>query len=312
MVPAGKEIVIAAPVSGRITTAAAVHPGDHVNAGQTLLRFLPLASVDRDVRARAERELAVAEAELELARTRVIRADAMVSDRSGSQRALEDARAQFAVAKSSQRAAEARLRTLDNGALDSDVSVLVQSPVSGVLRNVRVAAGQSVPSGAPLIEIAAEGRWVRATFPASDAALLGDLREVSARRLGAGETVSLSPTLGPPSADAVRGTVDRFFVLPETAATRDWVPGERILVEVVSGEARAGVQAVPFAAVVHDAAGSAWVYEAAAADSFVRRRVEPLRRDGERWLLARGPAVGSSIVATGAAELWGFELGADR
>ncbi|MGQ0505877.1 MAG: efflux RND transporter periplasmic adaptor subunit [Myxococcaceae bacterium] len=310
MVPAGRDVVLAAPASGRIATAptALPRPGEHVRAGQALLSLIPIASVDRDVRARATRDLETARADLVLADARFTRAEAMVADRSGSQRNLDEARAQKQVAAAAVSAAESRLRTIASGSLDSDVALSVRSPVDGIVRTVRVTLGQSVPQGASLIEIAGTGRWVRASFAASDAQSVATLREVRARRLGSLESLQLAPVIAPPSADPIRGTVDRFFMLPDAA---DWTPGERVLVEVVVASQQPWL-AVPFTAIVRDAEGSSWVYEQAAPLSFRRRRVEPIRREGERMLLARGLAQGALVVSVGATELWGFELGADR
>lgn len=310
MVPAGQELIIAAPTSGRITAppAALPRPGDVVTSGQALLSLVPLASVDRDIRARAARELETARADLSLTDARLARAEAMAAGRSGSQRALDEAKAQQHVATAAVNAAEARLRTISKGSLDADVVLPIKSSLSGVVRAVRVTLGQSVPQGAPLFEIAGAGRWVRATFAASDAQAVGPQVKAVARRVGRTESVELNHVQGPPSADAVRGTIDQFFTLPEDA---DWPPGERVSVEVAVGAPREWTS-VPFTSVVRDAEGGTWVYEKRAPDAFRRRRVEPSHRNGDRWLLVRGPKVGTEVVAQGAIELWGYELGADR
>lgn len=311
MVPAGRDVALAAPVGGRIRGAAhgLPKPGDHVAAGQPLLTLVPLATVDRDVRARAQRDLDAAKADLELADARLKRAETMMNDRSGSVRAFEEARAQQKVAQAAVGSAESRVRTLAGGSLDSDVALPVKSPVDGVVRAVRVIAGQSVPQGVPLVEIASDGRWIRATFASSDGERLLGLREAFATRLGSAARVALVPAQGPPSADPARGTIDRFFAMPAGA---DWTPGERVLVEVVTAGAPPSERiAVPFAAVVRDAEGGAWVYERVAPRTYRRRRVDPLRRDGERMLLRAGIAEGAEIVGAGAVELWGHEMGAD-
>lgn len=310
MVPAGREIVLAAPASGRIAAAltALPRPGEQVRAGQALLSLIPIASVDRDVRARATRELETAKAELGLADARLARAQTMLADRSGSQRNLDEARAQQQVASAAVSAAESRRQTIVNGSLDSDVALSIRSPVDGVVRAVRVTAGQSVPQGTSLLEIAGTGRWVRASLAGSDVQSATTLQEARARRAGSIETIQLTSVMSPPSADFSRGTVDRFFML---AADTGWTPGERVLVEIITSSEETWL-AVPFTAVVRDAEGGSWIYEQTEANSFRRRRVEPIRRDGDRMLLARGPAKGTPVVRVGTAELWGFELGADR
>ena len=307
MVPAGRELVLAAPVGGRIM-GALLQPGAVVKSGQVLMTLVPLATVDRDVRARAQRDFEVAKSDVQLADTRLKRAESMMNDRSGSVRAFEDARAQQQIAQASVASAESRLHTLSSGALDADVSLAVRSPADGVLRSVRVAVGQSVPAGAPLVEIASTGRWVRTALSSGDAVRTAKSPHVWAERLGSGQQVELGKLEGPPSADAVRGTVDVFHSL---GAAVDWAPGERVIVRL-EADALEERLAVPFASVVRDAEGGAWVYVQSAPHQFRRQRVDVLRRDGALLVLARGPEAGSQVVAAGAVELWGFELGADR
>lgn len=305
MVPAGRDLVLSAPVGGRIS-GVVPRPGASVTSGQVLLTLVPLATVDRDVRARAQRDLDVATADLQLAETRLKRAEAMMNDRSGSVRAFEDARAQHQTALASVASATSRLKTLTSGALDSDVSLSVKSPADGQLRAVRVAAGQSVPAGAPLVEIASTGRWVRAPLSAGDAVRTARSQSAWVERLGSHERVTLTRLEGPPSSDATRATVDVFFAL-----AAEWAPGERVLVELETN-AETARPSVPLTSVVRDAEGGAWVFVEVAPHQFRRRRVEALQRDGDELVIARGLEAGARVVALGAVELWGFELGADR
>lgn len=307
MVAAGRELVLAAPVGGRIA-GALPQPGATVKLGQVLMTLVPLATVDRDVRARAQRDLEVARADAQLSETRLKRAESMMNDRSGSVRAFEDARAQQRIAVSSVASAQSRLKTLTSGALDADVSFAVKSPADGVLRSVRVGAGQSVPAGAPLVEIASAGRWVRAALSSGDAVRTAKAQHAWATRLGSGERVELGVLRGPPSADPLRGTVDVFHSLPSSA---NWAPGERVLVQLEADALEVRLT-VPFTSVVRDAEGGTWVFVQHAPHQFRRQRVEVLRREGEKMVLARGPSAGTKVVSVGAIELWGFELGADR
>jgi cobalt-zinc-cadmium efflux system membrane fusion protein len=53
-----------------------------------------------------------------------------------------------------------------------------------------------------------------------------------------------------------------------------------------------------------------WVYELTGPGVYVRKRVAVLRVEGDRALLSRGPRAGTTVVAVGAAELYGTEFGA--
>ncbi|MBK8169351.1 MAG: hypothetical protein IPK60_03285 [Sandaracinaceae bacterium] len=311
MVPAGQEVVLVAPVGGRVVPSANLpRPGDVVHAGQLLVTLVPLAGVERDARARAQRDLEAARADLTLSEQRTRRAELMMNDHSGSVRAFEEAQAQQHTAQATVDSVGARVRTIASGGLDSDVALAMRSPTEGILRSVRVAPGQSVPNNAVLFEITSSGRWIRASFTASDAAILANVHRAYAQRVGSAEEVPLTDASGPPSADPARGTVDRFFSLPSEQV---WIPGERVVVHAAGLRADAApALSVPWTSVVRDAEGSAWLYVKVGAHRFRRERVEVMRREEDRMLLRRGPPPGAEVVSTGSNELWGFELGADR
>lgn len=85
-----------------------------------------------------------------------------------------------------------------------------------------------------------------------------------------------------------------------------------------SGAERTGIQTttvgtlpltVPYSALLYDANGDTWVYTSPEELTFVRHPVAVDAIEGDRVLLADGPAPGTAIVTTGVAELWGAELG---
>jgi hypothetical protein len=68
---------------------------------------------------------------------------------------------------------------------------------------------------------------------------------------------------------------------------------------------------VPYAAVLYDSNGDAWVYTNPEPLVFVRHRIKIEYIAGDRAVLSEGPAVGTAVVTLGAAELFGaeFEVG---
>jgi hypothetical protein len=74
-------------------------------------------------------------------------------------------------------------------------------------------------------------------------------------------------------------------------------------------EAGSDLQA-PYGALIYDAEGRTWVYTNPEPRVFVRAEVTVDRIDGDVVKLAKGPAAGTVIVTTGAAELFGAEFDA--
>ena len=66
---------------------------------------------------------------------------------------------------------------------------------------------------------------------------------------------------------------------------------------------------VPYAALIYDGQGAAWVYTNPEPLTYVRAPVDVARIVGRRVLLNDGPPVGTAVVTTGAAEVYGAELG---
>jgi hypothetical protein len=68
-------------------------------------------------------------------------------------------------------------------------------------------------------------------------------------------------------------------------------------------------ESVPLTAVLYLSDGSTWVYTVAGSRTYVRQSVTIARTSGEEAMLQAGPAPGTAVVTTGAAELLGSEYG---
>lgn len=65
---------------------------------------------------------------------------------------------------------------------------------------------------------------------------------------------------------------------------------------------------VPYSALLYDAQGKTYVYTSPQRLRYLRRQVEVARIQADRVFLASGPPVGTSVVTTGVAEVYGTEL----
>jgi len=308
VVPPGRTTTVTAPVSGvvRFADRDRIAPGAPVLGGETLLRLTAIAPVDRDVHARATREIAAAEAALAASEARVTRNEALMAERAGSARALDEAVMARDIARADVEAARARAATVRRAPLLSDVNLTVRAPDDGIVRTLWAADGQAVAAGAALLEVVAvDALQIRVPVYVGD---LGRIAAASARvrRSGSPEVFEAQPAAGPPTAEPDRMTVDRFYSVPADAA---FAPGERVLVELPLRET-ADALTVPTASIVYDAWGGTWLYacDAESEGEYIRIRVDVARRDGEHTVLARGPAAGTCVVSVGATEVFGTEF----
>ena len=303
--PPGRSLTVASPAAGTLQGNAAV--GMVVQAGARLFTVAPLLPIPRDLRVTAEADLEQAKTRADTAKLRLARAEKMLKDDVGTVRAVEDARNELDLAGSAFNAAKARLDQIVKAPLEADVSIAVNAPQTGMIRQVLAAPGQTVNAGAPLFEIAnLASLWIRVPVYAGEAprAAAAQVTTMGGRSLGNAQAIA-----APPTADPLAATVDLYFELVNSRG--DLRPGEKVLVRLPSTEAATALQ-VPAAAILYDTNGGTWVYERTAEHKYTKRRVEVSRTVNGVAHLRRGPAPGAAVVTDGAAELWGTEFGTGK
>ena len=315
VVPPNQLFVVSAPVSGMLLLVKGPlpQPGEQVQNGQPLFAIKPLLTVPRDLKVNAKAELQAAQTRLEAAKKRTSRARRMLSDKVGSERALQDAEEAGRIALTAVEAAQAKLDQIETAPLEADVQVQVVSPESGVLQRVMAAPGQMVPAGSPLFQIARlDPVWVRAPVYSGDVANLDRSAAARVKPLNAPASDrgrAAQPATAPPSADPLASTSDLFYVLRNASLTLR--PGERLGVSIPTRSKDECLQ-VPWESVLYDINGGAWVYEQIERLVFARRRISIERVVGDAACLAAGPPAGTEVVTAGAAELFGTEFGGGK
>jgi membrane fusion protein, multidrug efflux system len=254
--------------------------------GPTSTGYYPLSSATpdellklADQQAVADGEVEKAQVQLEAAQVVLKRVEKLVAGEVGSVRAVDDASAQVRLAEKALAVAKTRRALLGTG-------------VAEALRGGRV--------------------WVRVPVYVGELRLVDPEKEARVGGVEArpGPTNLLArPVSAPPSANPLTATVDLFYEIePGSGGVR---PGQRVSVSLpLRGAGESLV--VPWAAILQDIHGNAWVYEKTAPQTFVRRRVQVVRVAEGDAVLASGPKAGTKVVTDGAAELFGTELGGGK
>ncbi len=210
-------------------------------------------------------------------------------DGSGSRRAAEEAQAELAVANADLKAARDRLALASRGVTASG-AIAIDAPFGGLLRNLHASAGQTVAAGSTALRSRSSrhGLDPRAVYVGES----GDVdARAPARIVGLGDPGSAEGMLAnrsrprPQPIPRPRPSIctsrrEPTPVLPARAARRratDAARGEATLV-------------VPRAALLHDAYGGTWVYEAREPRVYVRRRVSVVDIVDTVAVLDQGPA----------------------
>lgn len=299
---AGKHAIITAPAAGRISVSAdAVAIGGAVEAGQTLATMAPrVAGVDR---ATLAADVAAADAELQAARTALDRAQRLLADKAGSQKAVDEAQARVDVARARRDGARGRLAQYQAGLGGGGRGgVAIKSPLAGTLVGVDVASGQSVEEGQRLFQVMDLTKlWVVAHVFEHDLPQIDGATGARLHVPGRSDEIVIAPpdgrlvTIGR-VIDPETRTAPIIFELADPAAHLRI--GQSVDVVVATGPARRAL-AIPQAAVLDDG-GRSIVFVMVEGEAFERRVVRTGVRSGGWVEVLAGVKAGERVVAEGA------------
>lgn len=109
----------------------------------------------------------------------------------------------------------------------------------------------------------------------------------------------------PSRVEPIEGSEVSRVILTDQAAKRLDIQTQAIRMDEVDGVQR---WLVPYAAVIYDVEGEAWVYTNPAPLTFVRAGIDVDTVEGDMAILSTGPPAGTTVVTVGGAELYGAEF----
>jgi membrane fusion protein (multidrug efflux system) len=301
-----REVEVRARVTGILLTRNFTEGGP-VKQGQSLFTIDPAPF--RAAAARAEADVAAAEARLEQARRNVARFKPLYAEKAVSQREYDDAVSAEAIGAADLKAARARL---DEARLNLSYTK-VESPISGI-------ASRSVPSEGTLVSgpnvllttvMQVDPIWVNFGIPDNDQALLQ--KEAAAGRLRIPEVFevelrladgSVYPKTGKLNFSDVRilpatGTREARAELPNPdGALR---PGQFVRV-VLKGATRPNAVTSPQRAVLEGPQGK-FVYLVNKDNQAEARPVEAGEWSGDAWIITSGLNAGERVIVDGVMKL---------
>jgi hypothetical protein len=108
----------------------------------------------------------------------------------------------------------------------------------------------------------------------------------------------------PVTLEPIAGTDLNRLTLTEKAAERLGLETAPVLTQQVDGIDRL---VVPYAALLYDTSGQAWVYVNVEPLVFMRQAITVDSIQGDQVILSEGPEAGANVVTLGATELYGSE-----
>ena len=314
----GHSVTVTAPLSGTLIAPDdefILSAGQKVAKGQPLYRLL-LALPEKDLLS-IRQEADLRQVELELAQKKVNRAQQLLADKAGSIKQLEEAQAAQAAAEAALRIAQIRIQLLKSGELDLPMdelpTLIIKSPIEGIVQNVHTAAGQTVTNATSLVEITnVDPVWIKVpvyvgaldNIDMEKPAVIQNLADLNGVAIH-----SANPIKAPLSADTQSSTADLYYQLSNTNA--EFRPGQKVSVRLSLKDLENNL-VVPYSALLYDMYGSAWIYENTEPLTYVRRRVDVHHVQDNYAVLSRGLTAGVEVVTAGAAELFGTEFGVGK
>lgn len=314
----GNEARVSAPVPGivlRTKSGKTPQAGKFVKQGEEILRLLILPPESELLGAREEVE--VRQEELNVAQAKADRARQLLASKAISEKAHEEIQAGLARSKASLNIAKARLDLLSGQDLDAaaeNLSTLVlESPVDGVLQRIHVAPGQAVPASKDLFEVASlETLWIRVPVYVGDLDKIDIQENATVMPLGGNHSKTFfqaRPVQGPPLSDANSASADLFFEISN--GEKLFRIGQKVRLSLLQKAPEESL-VVPWSAVLYDMNGGSWVYVKTAPQVYSRHRVEVSHIVEDSAVLTRGVNAGDEVVTAGAAEIFGTEFGVGK
>jgi len=304
------------PMNGYVTFTPGKHlqVGSQVKVGQILLTINPVVTPETRLGlitslADAEGQLQAADKQLSAHLLTLGRTRQLWQQHVGSQRAVDDAQANVAMAETSLRTATQKRDLLKQAVEQGSAGTYhIKAANDGIISNIYFSAGQLLVAGAKLVDIVQPGRLlVTAYVPYAQAGQLNLNAEAwLAGSAGVSADYALKPVVSPQEADPLTGTRKLLYTLQSQG---DIVPMQRLTVQIPQrGQAQTRLS-VPCSSTIVDMNGNTWLYVQQDETHFARQLVFVTQSGKQGCLLADQRLVGKAVVTQGAQELFAVETG---
>lgn len=295
VIPPAQQRVVAAPTAGLIE-ALAVSPGEHVQAGQWLVRLRSPQSQE------LQRDVLQTRSQLDLAQRQVGRDEALYHEGLIPLSRLEASRAQLQQTKAQAQERQSALSaTTGQPTPDSQGMLSLRAPMAGQVLEQLASVGQRVDAMTPIYRVASlQTLWVDIQVPAREAAAIriGDAVQLP---VPGTSTLTEAKVLHLGAAIDTRSQTLTVRAQIQGKAASAWRPGQ--LVQAQVRQAGTGSTAsLPSAALMPAPAGKHHVFVARSAEQFERVEVQVLSRDGDMATVTGLPA-DARVVVRGTAAL---------
>lgn len=314
-VPPAALAAYSTPVSGTVQPAPGLHIGSKVQAGQRLFTITPIVSPETRLNlmtslADASGQQQAAEKQLAAHTLTLNRSSQLQAERVGSQKAVDEAQANVALAQANLHAIQQKRHLLQQAVEQGATgSYYVTAAGPGLLGNLYFTPGQLLVAGARLADVVDQQTlWVTVSLPHAHLSRI-DLTANAWLDQQPGDSqaaYSLKPVSSMPEGDMLSGTRKLVYAVQ---AKGDLAPMQRLTVQLPLRHTPRPRLSLPCAATIVDIYGNTWVYLQQQATRFTRQQVFISLSTAQGCVLADQRLAGKAVVTQGAQELFAIETG---
>jgi membrane fusion protein, heavy metal efflux system len=314
-VPPAALAAYSTPVSGTVQPAPGLHIGSKVQAGQRLFTITPIVSPETRLNlmtslADASGQQQAAEKQLAAHTLTLNRSSQLQAERVGSQKAVDEAQANVALAQASLHAIQQKRHLLQQAVEQGATGTYyVTAAGPGLLSNLYFTPGQLLVAGARLADVVDQQTlWVTVSLPHAHLSRL-NLAADAWLDQQPGDSLaaySLKPVASMPEGDMLSGTRKLVYAVQ---AQGNIVPMQRLTVQLPLRHTARPRLSLPCSATIVDIYGNTWVYVQQQATQFTRQPVFISLSTAQGCVLSDQRLAGKTVVTQGAQELFAIETG---
>lgn len=301
------------PFSGYVDLNAKLHLGDQVKAGQTLFKIKPV--VTPETRLSLLTNLSDTEGQLKSSHEQVA-ANRLVFNRAkqlwlqhvGSQKSVDDAQANLAIAETNLNTIKQKQALLKQAVADGASGVYeIKAAKEGVITLLNFTSGQLLGAGSQLLDIGSTNQLLVTVFvPQAQIKNLQLNDAWIADRDISDQDIPLKTILLPLEADMQTGMRKVLYVASNMGSLAAM---QKISVHILEREPARMALGLPCSAIVVDMYGGEWIYLKEDETHFRRERVFVSDNNSNSCVVNKPHLQGSVVVSHGAQELFALETG---
>lgn len=301
------------PFNGYVDLNAHLHLGDQVKAGQPLLKIKPVVTPETRLSlltnlSDTEGQLKSSQEQVEANRLVFNRAKQLFMQHVGSQKSVDDAQANLAIAETNLNTIKQKHVLLKHAVAEGVSGVYeIKAAREGVITSINFTSGQLLAGGSKLLDIVSTNQLLISVFVPQEQIKKLQLNDawISDNAVSDKE-IHLKKVMLPLDADPQTGMRKVMYT---SSDIEELAVMQKLSVNIFEREPRLMALGIPCSSIVVDMYGGEWIYLKEDETHFRRERVFVSDKTSNACVVKKSHLTGRFVVSQGAQELFALETG---